>query len=91
MADLRTQLGSRQCVGAANSPRQFSLGVRAVQFVVCGAPRINRGWKTTGVTMAESKGSLLAKSVQKHAGRAKEKVSARIIPNSAARPSYGYF
>lgn len=28
------------------------------------------------VNMAESKGSLLAKSVQKHAGRAKEKVSA---------------
>lgn len=28
--------------------------------------------------MAESKGSLLAKSVQKHAGRAKEKVSQHI-------------
>lgn len=30
-----------------------------------------------GNTMAESKGALIAKTVQKHAGRAKEKVSAR--------------
>lgn len=30
---------------------------------------------SVGAKMAESKGVLLAKSVQKHAGRAKEKVS----------------
>lgn len=30
---------------------------------------------TKNTAMAESRGSLLAKSVQKHAGRAKEKVS----------------
>jgi len=33
-----------------------------------------------GNTMAESKGALIAKTVQKHAGRAKEKVSISIDP-----------
>lgn len=37
--------------------------------------------------MAESKGSLLAKSVQKHAGRAKEKVSA--LEKCVSRDQYG--
>lgn len=36
--------------------------------------QIKTFWNETVIEMAESKGALIAKTVQKHAGRAKEKV-----------------
>jgi len=42
--------------------------------------KLNQLIKLSEGKMAESKGALLAKSVQKHAGRAKEKV--RLVDNS---------
>lgn len=76
---LPSELMSREhcCQQQRLAEQQLRAGIGLVSF--CSAWKvvlwILDNYREKVVNMAESKGSLLAKSVQKHAGRAKEKVS----------------